>query len=60
MIGMYRLQLPPDARWTEWRDLAIAPKEPYIFSIRFSGETPDAERMAWMLKHIERPIWPSR
>lgn len=37
MIARYRLQLPPDGRYTEWRRIAPIP-EAYILSVQFDRE----------------------
>lgn len=33
-IAQYRLQLPPDARWTEWRNIDIPVKEDHVLSLQ--------------------------
>lgn len=38
MRNKYCCQLPPDGRYTEWRDFEEDIKEPYILSIFFSKE----------------------
>ena len=32
--GGYRVQVPPDGNWTEWRTLDIPIKEPLILSLQ--------------------------
>lgn len=36
MKAQYRVQLPPDARFSEWRDCDVSIKEDYILSIQFN------------------------
>ena len=50
----YRLQLPPDARWTEWRDIEVPITEPHILSLQINEEvTP--EQYKEFIKQVEFP-----
>ncbi len=34
----YRVQLPPDAHWSEWRPITEKIKEPLILSLKYDRE----------------------
>ncbi len=34
--AMYRCQLPPYGYWTEWRDIAVPIREPYILTFELT------------------------
>lgn len=54
MKAKYRLQLPPDARWTEWRDIEVPITEPHILSLQINEEvTP--EQYKEFIKQVEFP-----
>lgn len=54
MKAQYRLQLPPDARWTEWRDISIPIKEPHILSLQVTEQV-TKEQYDEFMKQIEFP-----
>lgn len=40
--AMYRVQLPPDGHWTEWRDVSVPIRESYILTFELTeGVTDD-------------------
>ena len=47
----YRLQLPPDGRWTEWRPITASIPEPHILSLQIT-ETVTKEQYAEFAKQI--------
>lgn len=52
MNARYRLQLPPDGEWTEWRDIKVPIKEPDILAFEVK-ETLTREQWEKFVKHSE-------
>jgi len=48
---MYRVQLPPHADWTEWREIDEPLNAPLILSLQLS-ETPSWEQWAEIAKKL--------
>lgn len=47
----YRLQLPPDGRWTEWRPITQPIPEPHVLSLQVT-ETVTKEQYAEFAKQF--------
>lgn len=46
----YRLQLPPDARWTEWRPITQKVTEPYVLSLQVTETVTKEQLKEFMLQ----------
>lgn len=52
MRNSYRLQLPPDGRFTEWRSFDEVPKEEYCLSIQFCADYDEDKAKEFMNKNF--------
>lgn len=54
MNARYRVQLPPDAAWSEWRDLSVPISEPLILSVQIE-ESATRAQVAEFMAQIKVP-----
>lgn len=50
-MGQYRLQLPPEALWTPWRQLTQAPTEELVLCIECKDCTLE-EKLAFLTQYF--------